>query len=165
VIIYIARRQAEGAKNATVNRETACLQRLFAPAIQAGTLTWKPYIPHLAECNNVRRSFVKDSQYDALARETERIGVWLRAILECGFVFGFRKSGSLRLHVGQLDFVERTIVLDASTTKNGKADRSGWSSQEATKATGVGPRRPTGISSTSGTTGLALVQPLDVLAS
>jgi integrase len=120
VIIYIAQRQADGAANATINRETACLQRLFSLAIQSGKLIRKPYIPHLDERNNVRRGFVKDSQFDALARETERIGVWLRAILECGFVYGFRKSELLRLRVGQLDFVEKSIVLDAGTTKNGE---------------------------------------------
>jgi integrase len=119
VIIYIAQRQADGAANATINRETSCLARLFTLAIQTEKLTRKPYIPHLDERDNVRRGFVKHSQFDALARETGRIGVWLRAILECGFVYGFRKSELLRLRVRQLDFVERSIVLDAGTTKNG----------------------------------------------
>ena len=64
------------------------------------------------------------SQFDALARESETIGFWLRAI-QSGFVYGFRKSELLLLRVGQLDFVERSIVLDAWTTKNGRAGRSG----------------------------------------
>jgi integrase len=119
VIIYIAQRQADGAANATINRETSCLQRLFTLAIQTGKLTRKPYIPHLDERDNVRRGFVKDAQFDALARETGKI-VWLRALLEIGFVFGFRKSELLKLRVRQFDLLERTITLEAGETKNGE---------------------------------------------
>ena len=46
---HILRRQAEGARNATINRELAALKRMFALAVRAGKLSSKPYIPTLEE--------------------------------------------------------------------------------------------------------------------
>jgi integrase len=54
---HIARRQQEGAKNATINRELAALKRMFSLAVQAGKLSSKPYIPTLEE-NNARQGFL-----------------------------------------------------------------------------------------------------------
>jgi integrase len=54
---HIARRQQEGAKNATINRELAALKRMFSLALQAGKLSSKPYIPTLEE-NNARQGFL-----------------------------------------------------------------------------------------------------------
>src|SRR6059058_2919723 len=51
---YVARRQDEGAKNATINRELSVLQRAFTLAIAAGTLPSRPHIALLRE-DNVRR--------------------------------------------------------------------------------------------------------------
>jgi integrase len=55
--VHIARRQEEGAKNATINRELAALKRMFSLAVQAGKLSFKPYIPTLEE-NNARQGFL-----------------------------------------------------------------------------------------------------------
>jgi integrase len=54
---HIARRQQEGAKNATINRELAALKRMFSLAVQSGKLSSKPYIPTLEE-NNARQGFL-----------------------------------------------------------------------------------------------------------
>jgi integrase len=54
---HIARRQQEGAKNATINRELAALKRMFSLAVKAGKLSSKPYIPTLEE-NNARQGFL-----------------------------------------------------------------------------------------------------------
>jgi site-specific recombinase XerD len=113
---YIVARQKQGAKNATINRETSCLQRLYTLAVQAGKLTRSPHIFHQAE-RNVRQVFLRDSQVDALARETARIGVWLHGIFLVAFTYGWRKTELLRLRVRQCDFIERSITLDAGTTK------------------------------------------------
>jgi site-specific recombinase XerD len=53
---YIASRQAEGAANATINRELSMLKRMFSLAIKAGLLHYKPNIPLLQE-HNVSRDF------------------------------------------------------------------------------------------------------------
>jgi integrase len=117
VILYVAARQKEGAANATINREMALLKRCYSLAIQAGKLTRRPYIPRLRE-HNVRTGFVKDVQYEALARETEKVGLWLRAMFEVAYVYGWRKSELLNLRVRQVNLEERTIMLDPGQTKN-----------------------------------------------
>jgi integrase len=114
---YIALRQKDGAKNATVNRELAALKRMFVLAIRTGKLSSKPYIPQLEE-RNTRKGFVKDCEYDAMARETGNIGLWLRTLFEIGYSCGFRKSELLDMRVRQVDLVERTLDLDPGETKN-----------------------------------------------
>ena len=59
---HIARRQQEGAKNATINRELAALKRMFSLAVQAGKLSSKPYIPTLEE-NNARQGFLDHGSF------------------------------------------------------------------------------------------------------
>jgi hypothetical protein len=54
---HILQRQAEGAANATINRELAALKRMFSLAERAGKLSSKPYIPTLEE-NNARQGFL-----------------------------------------------------------------------------------------------------------
>src|SRR5262249_28891620 len=53
---YIAARQAEGAANATINRELAILKRMYTLAMQAGKLLHRPHIPMLKE-RNARQGF------------------------------------------------------------------------------------------------------------
>jgi len=115
---YVTRRLSEGAKNATVNRELAALKRMYKLAKVSGKLKADcPYIPQLTE-RNVRKGFVKDAQYEALAKETAAIGLWLRAMFEVGYTYGWRKTELLKMKVGQLDLMERTIDLNPGETKN-----------------------------------------------
>src|SRR5947207_14194068 len=44
---YVGRRQDEGAKNATINRELSVLKRAFPLAIAAGPLPSRPHLPPL----------------------------------------------------------------------------------------------------------------------
>ena len=117
---YIVARQAEGAANATINRELAAVKRMFSLARRDGKLRECPYIPHLEE-RNVRKGFVKDAEYEALARETAAIGLWLRTMFELGYTYGWRKSELLGMRVNQVDLSERTIRLEAGETKNDEA--------------------------------------------
>jgi len=55
---YVARRQAEGVKNATINRELSVLKRSSTLAIAAGNLSSRPHIPLLRE-DNVRAGEVR----------------------------------------------------------------------------------------------------------
>jgi integrase len=120
VSVYVAGRQAEGAKNSTINRELAALKRMYKLAHKTGKLRDAPYIQHLEE-RNVRKGFVRDREYEALARETGAIGIWLRTMFELGFTYGWRKSELLGLRVGQVDLADRTLRLDAGETKNDEA--------------------------------------------
>jgi site-specific recombinase XerD len=62
---YISKRQSEKASNASINRELAALKRMFSLAVQAGTLSSKPYIPRLEE-NNARQGFLDHASFVAL---------------------------------------------------------------------------------------------------
>jgi integrase len=120
ISIYVAGRQMKSAKNATINRELAALKRMYKLGKKAGKVRDCPYIPHLEE-RNVRKGFVKDNQYEALARETGRVGLWLRAMFELGYTYGWRKGELLGMRVAQVDLAERTLRLDAGETKNDEA--------------------------------------------
>ncbi len=116
---YTRRRQEEGAANATVNRELACLKRMFnfgredtPPKVRV-----VPYIPMLGE-NNVRRGFVEDADYSRLAAAASE--PWMRTVLELGYSYGWRKGELLGLRVRQVDLRARTIRLDVGSTKNGE---------------------------------------------
>lgn len=121
---YVAQRLAENPRpaNATINRELALLKRCYKLAVKEGILKLAniPYVAMLRE-RNTRRGFLKDEQYADLARETGKIGLWMRTLFEMAFNYGWRKSELLGLRVRQLDMIERTIRLDPGTTKNDDA--------------------------------------------
>jgi len=117
---YIELRVAAGAATASVNRELAALKRMFRLALQSERLMRVPYIPRLKE-RNVRKGFVKDAEYEALARETAAVGLWLRAMFEVGYTYGWRKSELLSRRMHHADLLERTLRLDPGETKNGEA--------------------------------------------
>ena len=75
-----------------------------------------PHFPHLKE-NNVRdKALSLPEQFARLVAHCKDL--WLRAMLETAYVFGWRVSELLNLRVGQVDLVARTIRLDPGTTKN-----------------------------------------------
>jgi len=114
---YVDRRREEHASNATINRELACLKRMYRLAYQASPprVPSVPHFPHLKE-NNVRQGFVTPEQFANLVVTCNDL--WLRAMLETAYNYGWRVSELLRLRVGQVDLVARTIRLDPGTTKN-----------------------------------------------
>jgi hypothetical protein len=78
---YVLDRQKAGAKNATINAEIAALKRMASLALEhhktddaklIGALTRWSKIRKLKE-RNVRSGFVKDEQYERLARATAAI--------------------------------------------------------------------------------------------
>jgi len=117
---YIARRLEEKATPATVNRELAVLKRSYMLAIRNGRLKFaaRPFIPMIRELN-VRKGFVRDEQYAALARAAAAIGPWLRAMFELAFTYGWRVGELRALRVSNIDMVERTIGIEPGSTKNG----------------------------------------------
>ena len=110
-------RSEEHASNATINRELACLKRMYRLAYQASPprVPSVPHFPHLRE-NNVRQGFVTPEQYANLVAHCK--DHWLRAMLETAHDYGWRVSELLNLRVGRVDLVARTIRLDPGTTKN-----------------------------------------------
>lgn len=118
---YKQKRLSESASNATINRELAILKRAFHLGMRS-TPPKVARIPHFAMLaeNNVRVGFVELNQYEALVAATAKRGLWLRAMFECGFTYGWRRSELLNLRVRQVDLLNRTISLDVGSTKNKK---------------------------------------------
>jgi len=114
---YVDTRREEHASNATINRELSCLKRIYRLAHQASPprVPSVPHFPHLKE-NNVRQGFVTPEQFARLVAHCPDL--WLRAMLETAYSYGWRVSELLNLRVGQVDLAARTIRLDPGTTKN-----------------------------------------------
>ncbi len=111
---YIMRRQSEGAKNATINRELSALRRMFRLAVQADKIQRIPHVPMLEE-NNVRSGFLEHSQYEMLL---EALPDYLKPVLIMAYWTGCRKSEILSLRWLNVGFLKRKITLLPKNTKN-----------------------------------------------
>jgi integrase len=116
---YVDERQQEGAENATINRELAALKRMFNLGRQSTPpkVLNAPYIAMLKE-NNIRTGFVEAKQHSHLATETGEIGLWMRALYETGYTYGWRHEELLGMRVDQVNLISDTIRLEPGTTKN-----------------------------------------------
>jgi integrase len=112
---YIARRQEEGAANATINHELAALRRAFSLGIEAGKVTHRPVIKKLEE-NNVRTGFFEREQFESVRAHLP----WpLQGVVGFAYVTGWRvPSEILPREWRQVDFQAGTVRLEPGTTKN-----------------------------------------------
>jgi integrase len=112
---YIAERRAEGARNATINRELSIVRRGFRLAAQSDPpkVAYVPHIPKLEE-NNIRESFLEYDQYLALR---EALPVHLRCLFVVGYHLGCRLGELRSLRRDQVHLDAGEIQLDASQTK------------------------------------------------
>jgi len=114
---YVARRQDEGAKNATINRELAVLKRAFTLAIAEDILPSRPRIALLRE-DNVRRGFFEAAEFEAVR---SRLPPDLADFVSFLWVTGWRwRSEAARLHWTSVDFDAGEVRLDPGTTKTGE---------------------------------------------
>jgi integrase len=115
--LYVDQRLRQGARPATVNREIAVLRGAFRLGAKSTPpkVQMLPAFPHLDE-RNIRTGFVEDKQFTQLAAQTS--DVWLRAMLEMGYEYGWRRGELAGLRVRNVDLSGRTIRLDPRTTKN-----------------------------------------------
>ena len=116
---YAVDRQEEGAENGTINRELAALKRMFSLGMKCTPpkVARMPAFPRLAE-RNVRKGFVEDATYRPLADAAASVGIWMRAMFEVAFTFGWRFSEVLNLRVEQVNAASGTIRLYPGETKN-----------------------------------------------
>jgi integrase len=112
---YVLKRQREGAKNATINRELAILKRAYSLA----RLPEKPLISKLEE-RNVRKGFFEPAQFEAMCAKLKRP---VAAAVRFAYLTGWRtQSEVLPLEWRNVDFTGRGEVrLDPHSTKNGEA--------------------------------------------
>ncbi len=111
---YISHRQAQGAMNATINRELAALRRMFRLAAQDDRIPKVPHFPMLEE-NNVRSGFLEHADYLQLHAA---LPDYLKPVLTMAYWTGCRKAEILGLKWSQVDFLNRQITLEAPATKN-----------------------------------------------
>jgi hypothetical protein len=110
---FIVQRQAEGAANATINRELAFLKRAFNLGIEAEKIVRKPYIPQLKE-DNVRSGFFEYPEFVAVRGACPE---YFKPVVTFAY-YRWRKENILELHWNQVDFATREVRLNAGTTKN-----------------------------------------------
>lgn len=115
---YIKHRQAQGAKNASINRELSALKRGFKLAAEAGKLTIKPTI-HMLQEDNVRVGFFEPERFEAVRARLPEV---LRGLVTFAYITGWRVPSEVQpLQWRQVDFAAGQVRLDAGTTKNGEA--------------------------------------------
>ena len=115
---FIAKRQAEGAKNGTINHDLSLLRRGFnlgqqctPPKVSPGRV---PRFQMLAE-DPPRKGFLEDREYQALFGA---LSEEIRPILAFGYYTGCRKSEVLNLRWEQVDLNECVVRLEVGETKN-----------------------------------------------
>jgi len=115
---YIVKRQEEGTKPATINRELAVLKRMFSLAAKATPpkVARVPFIPTLQE-NNVRQGFF---EYEEFERVRAALPEDLRPLVTFAYHTGWRKSEVINLTWRQVDLHTGTVRLEPGTTKNKK---------------------------------------------
>ncbi len=103
----------------TINRELALLKRAFNLARECSPpkVQLVPHIPMLKE-SNVRKGFLPSEGYARLAERCSRIGLWMRALFECGYTYGWRHEELVNLRVRQVELLTGAIRLDPGATKN-----------------------------------------------
>jgi integrase len=114
---YTQRRQAEGAANASVNRELAALKRMFSLYFKAGRLTAKPYIPMLDE-NNARQGFLAHADFLTLQN---KLPDYLKDPVAFLYRSGWRVSEMRAIEWRDVDKDGHTLRLRPEISKNKKA--------------------------------------------
>jgi len=114
---YVDSRQQQGAENATINRELACLKRMYHLAQRMTPLKVQrvPMFPKLKE-DNIRKGFLEDMAYSRLLTACPEL--WFRLLLELGRTYGWRKGELLQMRAREVDLLARTLRLEPGTTKN-----------------------------------------------
>jgi integrase len=110
---YIARRQDEGAKNATINLELAAIRRAMTLAYQEGRIKVVPHFPHLRE-DNVRKGFFERHEVELLVRS---LPDYLQDLVRFAWLTGWRRGDILALQWDDVDVEGRVVRLP--TSKNG----------------------------------------------
>src|SRR5260370_24779868 len=111
---YAARRQQEGAANASINRELAALKRMFSLAVQDGRVSTMPYIPTLEE-DNARQGFIDHGAFISLR---DNLPEYLRDPVTSLYLSAWRLGEVEALRVPVLDLACRGRRLRPENNKN-----------------------------------------------
>jgi integrase len=117
VIASVDYRQGEGAKNATINRELACLRRMFRIGKTAGKVAFCPEIKMLQE-DNVRTGFFEPADFRSVVQD---LPDEVKPIAEVAYITGWRiASEILTRQWRHVDFEGGFLRLEPGETKNRK---------------------------------------------
>lgn len=112
---YVARRQEQGAANATINRELATLGPMMRLAYKHDKAQRLLLVERLQE-RAPRSGFFEDDQYKAVQR---RLPADLQVVAAIAYRFGWRaRSEILPLERRHLDLEQGTLTVDPGMTKN-----------------------------------------------
>ena len=111
---FKTQRKAEGASNATINRSLGALRRMFALAIERGSLKYAPFIKMLPEAE-ARTGFLEVQEYDKLY---EALPDYVKPILQIGFYTGMRLGEIKNLTWSHVDLANNVIRLEDQDVKN-----------------------------------------------
>jgi integrase len=126
---FVAQRQADLVANATINRSLAALRRMFALAIERGSLRYAPKIKMLPE-GKARTGFLELEDYDKLyaalgvevsnkAKGTlSRPYAYVQPFLQIGFYTGMRLGEIKNLRWDRVDLKNSVIRLGDADVKN-----------------------------------------------
>jgi len=112
---YVATRREEGAANGTINRELACLKRMFKLAVQSTPpkVARIPHIPMLEE-HNVRSGFFSHEEYLAVRAV---LPDYAQVAVSIACYTGLRIGEVLGLKWSQVDLGEGKLSLTPLQTK------------------------------------------------
>ncbi len=112
---YIEKRRAEGAANGTINRELACLKRMFRIALQhtPPKVVRMPHIPMLEE-HNIRSGFFSYEEYLAVRGA---LPDYAQVAVSIAYYTGLRIGEILGLTWSQVDLTEAKLFLKPFQTK------------------------------------------------
>lgn len=113
---FISQRQADGAANASINRDLSALKRMFSLYVQAGRLARKPYIPMLEE-NNARQGFLSHADFTSLRGE---LPDYLKDPVTFLYRSGWRVSEMKALEWRDVDMGGQVVRLRPEISKNKK---------------------------------------------
>ena len=113
---FIEKRQKEGAKNATINRNLCLLRRMMNLARREGKSVHFPYFPMLKE-NNVRKGFITPAQFIKLR---DAMPEHLRPLMTFLYFTGCRIGAALAITWSQLESEKGRFQLriEGNQTKN-----------------------------------------------
>lgn len=116
---FITTKQTENMSNASINRMLATLKRMFNLALQPTPplVANKPFIPMLKE-RNTRTGFYSYEEYAVIL---DKLPEHLKGPFIMAYFTGMRREEILGLTWDKANMFDKTITLDAGTTKNDEA--------------------------------------------